>query len=109
VAILDICYRAVLSAGKLDAVLANLPGFGVIREYITIDMLEFVYRLDRHKISSILGETGRRIHGYMAPGAESDFHTDKERAGVHYYDPIAAHVMLCHNLIPILFPPSWPK
>jgi hypothetical protein len=109
VAILDICYRAVLSSGKLDAVLANLPGFGVIQEYFTIDILECIYRLDRQEIFSILGETESFMDGVQLSSHVIEFLTDKERAGVHYYDPIGAHVMLCHNLISILFSPSWPR
>jgi hypothetical protein len=117
VAVLDICYRAVLSSGKLNAVLTNLPGFGVIQEYFTIDMLECIYRLDMQKISSILGETESFMEKHQWPdesGVRLSYHvieflTDKDRAGVHYYDPIGAHVMLCHNLISILFSPSWPR
>ena len=116
-AVLDICYRAVLSSGKLDAVLANLPGFGIINQYITIDMLACIYRLDRHKISSILTGTESFMDGdawlyYTNGGVRLSSHvieflTDKERAGVHYYDPINAHFLLCHKTIAMLFPPSW--
>jgi hypothetical protein len=117
VAVLDICYRAVLSSGGSDAVLANLPGFGVIEQYLTIDMLECIYRLDRQKISSILGEMESFMdkHSWLhGPGRAVrlssyviEFLADKERAGVHYYDPISAHFPLCHKTIPILFLPSW--
>jgi hypothetical protein len=114
-AILDICYRAVLSSGKLDAVLANLPGFGAIKGYHTINMLECIYRLDRQEISSILRETESFMDKHPWPvesGVRLSYHvieflTDKERAGVYYYDPIGAHFLLCHKTISILFPPSW--
>ena len=110
-AVLDICYRAVLSSGSLDAVLASLPGFGVIEQYIAIDMLECIYLSDSLKICIILGGTesfmdnqyGRiRLSSHVI-----EFLTDKERAGVHYYDPVGAHFLLCHNIISMLFPPSW--
>jgi hypothetical protein len=115
VAVLDICFRAVLSSSSLDAVLANLPGFGVIKQYLTIDMLECIYRLDRQKISSILGETESFIDKNPWPvesGVRLSYHvieflTDKERAGVYYHDPIGAHFLLCHKTISILFPSSW--
>ena len=117
-AIRDICYRAVLSSGKLDAVLSNLPGFDIIRQHLTIDILECIYRLDRQKIVSILGETESFMDKDPWPsyGIEArvrlsshiiEFLTDKERAGVHYYDPINAHFLLCHKTIAMLFPPSW--
>ena len=119
-AVLDICYRATpsLSSGGLDAVLSNLPGFGIIRQHLTIDMLECIYRLDRRKISSILGETesfmdkaqygiGFELSGVRLSSHVIEFLTDKERAGVHYYDPIGAHFSLCHKIISMLFPPSW--
>jgi predicted XRE-type DNA-binding protein len=86
VGVLDICYRASLSSGGLNAVLANLPGFGVIQEDCTIDsdMLECFYRLEGQKILSILGETespwldesGVRLSSHVI-----EFLTDKERAG----------------------------
>jgi hypothetical protein len=107
VAVLDICYRAVLSSGRLDSVLANLPGFGIIKQYLTINMLECIYRLDKQKIFGILGETESFMDGVRLSSHVIEFLTDKERAGVHYYDPIRAHVMLCRKLISILFPPSW--
>ena len=118
VAFLDVCYRSVLSSGNLPIVLAKLPGFGVIKWPFTPNILHCIYKLDEQEIDSILREAERFMdfssyrlwHGEnkvrLSPHV-FEFLTDKERAGVHYYDPVEAHFMLCHTVVSMLFPPNW--
>jgi len=111
VAALHVCYRSVLSSGNLDTLLASLPVFRVTKKHLSRSTLAYICMLEREDVSSILGERERfmdfsfdRVR--LSPHVV-EFLTDKESAGVHYYDSIGPHFVLCRNIISSLFPPSW--
>lgn len=109
VTVLHVCYRSVLHSANLDTLLAGLPGFGVIKTSLPIDILKCIYNLEEQEISSILGEMKRfmdRDAVRLSPHV-TEFLIDKGSAGKHYYDPIGAHFTLCHAAISLLLPPSW--